>query len=371
MKESKIFGCILSLHLSVIIMLIFQSGCRSVQAPTQIYSQNSSTIGSDSPISEDLTSTARIRVGDGLDAAFNAGVESTDYDSDILNEKTFGVDDVAALEPIVSEGQTVEIVGASYEDYIVIQGDSLWSIAKRYKISVDELYAANDLGENSLLKIGQKIQVPVDGATADVPSVNPDTYQPTSLNQGTMNYKVSRGDTLSSIAKKYDTSVREIKAVNGKISDLIRVGETLILPASDTTLSSISYTASTTSKEIEDFNNTPVAPGTRTHTVKAGDYPSIIARQYGMTVEELLSINGVTDPRKLQIGKVLKVGSSTSSDSTNPIPEPAEFLPVEDNSLVKLKIVQSDPGIEGEVTEVEPDDILEGAIEVPVIRVTD
>ena len=90
-----------------------------------------------------------------------------------------------------------------------------------------------------------------------------------------------------------------------------------------------------------------------------------------MTVEELLSINGVTDPRKLQIGKVLKVGSSTSSDSTNPIPEPVEVLPVEDNSLVKLKIVQSDPGIEGEVTEVEPDDILEGAIEVPVIRVTD
>ena len=286
-------------------------------------------------------------------------------------KKNLGVDDVAALKPIVSENQTVEIEGASFEDYIVIQGDSLWSIAKRYNISVDELYAANDLGENSLLRIGQKIQVPVEGATADVLSVNPDTYQPTSLNQSTTNYAVIRGDTLSSIAKEYDTTVREIKAVNGKVSDLIRVGEILILPVSGTTPSVTADTVSTTSVEIEDSDNALAAPGVLTYTVKAGDFPSTIARQYGMTVEELLSTNGVTDPRKLQIGKVLKVGSAGTSDSTIPVLEPLEVVPVEDSSLVELKIVQSDPQIEGEVTEVEADDVLEGAIEVPVVRVTD
>ena len=370
MKVSKIFGCIISLHLSVIIMLLVQSGCRSIQAPTQIYPQNSSTIGFDSLVSEDLISTTVIRVGDGLDAAFNAGIEPNDSDFSTPKEKTLGVDDVAALKPIVSENQTVEIVGASLEDYIVIQGDSLWSIAKRYNISVDELYAANDLSENSLLRIGQKIQVPVEGATVDVLSVNPDTYQPTSLNQGTTNYTVIRGDTLSSIAKEYDTSVREIQAVNGMVSDLIRVGESLILPASSATLSATPGTLSATSVEIEDSNNVPAAIGVRTHTVKAGEFPSIIARQYGMTVEELLSMNGVTDPRKLQIGKVLKVGSDGTSDSTIPVLEPLEVVPVEDSSLVKLKIVQSDPQIEGEVTEVEADDVLEGAIEVPVVRVT-
>ena len=73
MKVSKIFGCILSLHLSLIIMLLVQSGCRSIQAPTQIYPQNSSTTGSDNLVSDDLISNTVIRVGDGLDAAFNAG----------------------------------------------------------------------------------------------------------------------------------------------------------------------------------------------------------------------------------------------------------------------------------------------------------
>ena len=371
MKVSKIFGCVLILHLSVVIMLLVQSGCRSTQAPTQIYPQNNSTTGSGSLISKDLISTTSLNVGDGLDTAFNAGIESTDSNSSTLKEKTLGVDDVAALEPVVSESQTVEILGASFEDYIVIQGDSLWSIAKRFNISVDELYAANDLSENSLIRIGQKIQVPVDDVSADIRSVNPDTYQPTSLNQGTTYYTVSSGDTLSSIAKEYDTSVREIKAVNGKVSDLIRVGETLILPASGTTPSVTSDTAMTTPEEIEDSNNTSAAPGMRTYTVKAGDIPSIIARQYGMTVDELLSINGVTDPRKLQIGKVLKVGSASSSDNTIPIPEPLAVVPVEDSSLVDLKVLQSDPQIESEITEVEADDILEGAIEVPIERITD
>ena len=381
MKVYKIFGCILSLHLSVIIILLVQSGCLSTQAPTQIYTQESSTTSSDTPVSEDLISITGIRFGDGLDAAFNAGYEASESGADGEYEKDIGEDRVAPLEPIVAESQTVEIVGASFENYTVIQGDSLWSIAKRYNITVDELYATNDLVENTLLRIGQKIQVPVDGSTADVLSVSADSYQPTSLNEGTTSYVVKRGDTLSSIAKEYDSTVREIKAVNSKASDLIRVGETLILPAGGTSTPATSpNTTSTASEEIDGTNNTPMATGVRTHTVKAGDIPSIIARQYGMTVEELLSINGVTDPRKLQIGKVLKVGGTNSpnvvpvSDAVSvSVPETIEIElpPEQENEPVELKTVQSDPQIEGAASITEADNRLEGAIEVPVERVVD
>jgi len=379
MKVSKIFGCILSLHLSVIIILLIQPGCRSIQAPTQTFSQASAIKSSDNLVSEDLISNTGIRAGDGLDAAFNAGIESIDSNSSGLNEKDFGVDEVAPLEPIASGGQTVEVVGASFEYYTVIKGDSLWSIAKRYNVSLDELYAANDLNKNSLLRIGQEIQVPVDGATADVLSVSPDSYQPTSLNQGTSSYTVQKGDTLSSIAKKYYSSVREIKAVNGKVSDLIRVGETLTVPevSNEATSAMLGSIGSSPVEPIITNNISPIS-GVRTHTVVSGDFPSTIARQYGMTVEELLEINGVTDPRKLQIGKVLQVGGTNSPDVvsvseavTVPVPETPvmEALPAQESGSVEIEILQSNPQIEGAVTEIEANNSLEGAIEVPVVRV--
>lgn len=380
MKVSKIFGCILSLHLSVIIILLIQPGCRSIQAPTQTFPQVSAIKSSGNLVSEDLISNTGIRAGDGLDAAFNAGIESTDSNSSGLNEKDFGLDEVALLEPIASGGQTVEVVGASFEYYTVIKGDSLWSIAKRYNISLEELYAANDLNKNSLLRIGQEIQVPVDGATADVLNVSPDSYQPTSLNQGTSSYTVQRGDTLSSIAKKYDSSVREIKAVNGKVSDLIRVGETLTVPeVGNEATSAMPGSIGSSSVEPIITNNISPISGVRTHTVVAGDFPSTIARQYGMTVEELLEINGVTDPRKLQIGKVLQVGGTNSPDVvsvseavTVPVPETPvmKALSVQESGPVEIEILQSNPQIEGAVTEIEANNSLEGAIEVPVVRVT-
>jgi LysM repeat protein len=296
-----------------------------------------------------------------------------------LNEKDLGVDEIAPLEPIASGGQTVEVVGASFEYYTVIKGDSLWSIAKRYDVSLDELYAANDLNKNSILRIGQEIQVPVDGATADVLSVSPDSYQPTSLNQGTSSYTVQKGDTLSSIAKKYDSSVREIKAVNGKVSDLIRVGETLTVPevSNEATSAMLGSIGSSPVEPIITNNISPIS-GVRTHTVVSGDFPSTIARQYGMTVEELLEINGVTDPRKLQIGKVLQVGGtnspnvvSVSEAVTVPVPETPvmEALPAQESGPVEIEILQSNPQIEGGVTEIEANNSLEGAIEVPVVRV--
>ena len=67
--------------------------------------------------------------------------------------------------------------------------------------------------------------------------------------------------------------------------------------------------------------------------MKSGEYPATIARKYGMTTGELLALNGITDPRKLQVGQVLKVsgsGSAANVDSrteTVVAPAPA-FKPV-------------------------------------------
>jgi hypothetical protein len=123
----------------------------------------------------------------------------------------------------------------------------------------------------------------------------------------------------------------------------------------------------------------------RTHTVKSGEYPGKIASQYGMTTDELLALNGITDPRKLQVGKVLKVsGSDSAANVDSPVPVVTTTMmqidspimtavpeagpsPVTTTGPIEIKVIESDPLVEGEATEIESDEMSEGAIEIPVI----
>jgi LysM repeat protein len=348
--------------------------------------------------------------GEGLDAAFNAGFDDGRYAPDSTGSEFGEFDDISPISPIspmaplTSGSQTVQVAGDSFESYTVKKGDNLWSIAKRYNVSLNELYAANGLNQNSVLKIGQQLQIPVEGGTATVNTVSADAYQPSSFNQGSTNYTVKRGDSLSKIANQYNTSVRAIKAANGMTSDLIKVGDQLILPvagSSNSASSSISAVSSTSSSRsipavtyVATSNN--VVAGGRTHTVKSGEYPATIARKYGMTSGELLALNGITDPRKLQVGQVLKVsgsGSAANVDSrTETVVAPpaavtssASFTrqstPVNSSRStvttgstttstgpVEITVIEADPLVEGEVTEIQSDEMFDGAVEIPVIR---
>ena len=315
MKVSKIFGFVLSLHLGVITVLIVQPGCRTTQPPTQPYRQErttsvshgSSSVTGAARTNGDLITATRIEEGSTLDAAFNAGIESNEFAE---------FDNVTTLEPIPStvDAPTVAVSGPSFEAYTVKKGDSLWAISKSYSVSLNELYAANGLNKNSVLKIGQQIQIPTEGGSATVSTVTPDAYQPTSYNTASSSYTVKAGDTLSKIAKQYGTSVRAIKAANGKTSDMIRVGEKLLIPVEGSTGGSSSNTSSVSTPTVSSVTPAPVLTGSaRTHTVVSGEYPATIARKYGMTSGELLAINGITDPRSLQIGQVLQVSGSGSA----------------------------------------------------------
>lgn len=401
MKVSKVFSCVLGLHLCVITVLLVQPGCRTKQPPTQTYKQNSTvnsgtnrttassggmknSVKGASRTSDGLIEATRVESGSGLDSAFNAGFDGGNYapDSEFSEFET-----VTPIAPISSGGQTVEVSGSSFETYTVKKGDNLWSIAKRYNVSLNELYAANGLNKNSVLSIGQQIQIPVEGSTATVNTIAPDAYQPTSFNQVSTTYTVKSGDSLSKIAKQYGSSVRAIKAANGKTSDLIRVGEKLVIPVSGST-GSTPAPASTvsTSSVVSTSSSYSSTAGGRTHKVKSGEYPATIARKYGMTTGELLALNAITDPRKLQVGQVLKVsgsGSSSNVDSrteTVVAPAPAvntttvptttiKTVPASSNTApVEITVIEADPLVEGEATEIQIEEDFEGAVEIPVIR---
>ncbi|MFQ3240594.1 MAG: LysM repeat protein [Lentimonas sp.] len=396
MKISKVFGFVLCLHLGVITVLIVQPGCGTTQPPTRTYQQDRTTQSS-APSDQQNRSTnltvskktegliPATREGAAIDPAFNAGFDASSdgrYAPNRPETEFVEFEEVTPqLEPIVSAPvvTTVDVAGSSFDTYTVKKGDSLWAISKRQNVSLNELYAANGLNKNSVLKIGQQLQIPVEGSTATVRAVTADTYQPSNYNMATETYTVKGGDNLSKIALKYNTSVSAIKASNNKTSDMIRVGEKLIIPVGG---SSAGRTSSAPKP-------TTVAPKVSTaasvdasglHTVKAGEYPATIARQYGMTASELLAINGITDPRKIQIGQKLKVSSTGSAANVAsktvvaPKPTAASFGPTvtaSNNGPIEIRVVEADPLIEEEIVEIDTDAMFENAVEIPVIRMDD
>ena len=140
--------------------------------------------------------------------------------------KTYGVsvDEIKKLNNLLSNTLTIGqklliplITGGENNDkyfsYKVISGDSLYSIARRYNTSVEELKVLNNITSN-LLSIGQVLKIPKDVSDSS-------KY---------FNYVVKKGDSLYSIARRYDTSVEELKVLNNITSNLLSIGQVLKIP---------------------------------------------------------------------------------------------------------------------------------------------
>ena len=116
---------------------------------------------------------------------------------------------------LLSIGQSLKIPTKSennYIEYTVKKGDNLYSIARNYGLTQSELMDYNNLTSN-LLSIGQILKIPVSKDS---------TSQKTT-------YTVQKGDSLYSIAKKYNTTVDSIKRKNNLTSNLLSIGQKLII----------------------------------------------------------------------------------------------------------------------------------------------
>lgn len=99
-------------------------------------------------------------------------------------------------------------LAASGRYHTIRRGETLSHVAKRYGVSVGSLMAANEGLSSRRLQIGQRVRVP--GTTAVVASTTS-----TRANTARTIHRVRRGENLSIIAKRYDTSVRTLQSLNG------------------------------------------------------------------------------------------------------------------------------------------------------------
>lgn len=120
---------------------------------------------------------------------------------------------------ILSTGQLLKIPSPLLPEttYTVKKGDSLYSIATEYNTTVDELKRINNLTSN-ILSIGQVLKLPGDKVS--------DVEQ----EENTVSYTVQKGDSLYSIARKYSTTIDKIKDLNNLTTNLLSIGQVLLIP---------------------------------------------------------------------------------------------------------------------------------------------
>lgn len=167
----------------------------------------------------------------------------------------------------------VPVSGSNY--YVVKKGDSLWSIARANGLTVDELKSLNNLSSN-VLHVGDTLLISSADSTGDDGN---DNY-----------YVVKSGDTLWSIARKYNLSVNELKALNNLSSNVLSVGQRLIVGK-------------------ESSND---------YVVSAGDTLWAIARKFNVSVDDIKALNNLSS-NNLSIGMVLKIPlySNKQNEETN------------------------------------------------------
>ena len=181
---------------------------------------------------------------------------------------------------IIAIDDNVTTTPTTYKDYVVKKGDSLYSIANKNNITVDELKKINNLTSN-MLSVGQVLKLPMQDKVEEI-----------------VMYTVQKGDSLYSIAKKFGITVDEIKSLNNLTSNNLAIGEQLMIKSStgDEPIN----------PEEECIGTDYVEPQYIMYTVERGDSLYTIARLYNTSVDNIKALNNLTN-NNLTIGEQLKI----------------------------------------------------------------
>ena len=171
---------------------------------------------------------------------------------------------LAAQEPAVVQSAPVE----TPQTYTVKSGDTITKIASSLRVTIPDLEKVNGLAGNAVLQVGQILKVPA--------------------------------QAIAQAASAVQTDVGKVAASAVKLpSDAV---------------AAVTQTPSTAVPESVTTNED--ATGVSQYTVVKGDSPYKIAKKFKITPDELMKANGITDPKKIQIGQELKIPAPTGKAKT-------------------------------------------------------
>ncbi|MBC2606886.1 LysM peptidoglycan-binding domain-containing protein [Pelagicoccus albus] len=234
---------------------------------------------------------------------------------------------------------TGQVASAAVE-HRVRKGETLAEIADLYRVSVKEIKNANNITNANRISIGQKLTIPgVSVATG-------------------AKHTVRSGETLDEIAKRYGVTIQELKTANQITNaNRIRIGQTLVIPglaakpaAPNVTVSStgehtvqasetlteiasayqVSVQALKSANDLDDANLISVGQKLRIpdgkpqyidYTIRRGDSLSDIARDYGVALKTITSLNSISNPSRIKIGQVIKIPSHAGITTSRGAPQ--------------------------------------------------
>jgi len=196
--------------------------------------------------------------------------------------------------------------------YPVAKGDTMWSLSRRFGVGLEDLLAVNGELEPSRLRVGQLVTIP--------------TVQPVASGDA-LHFPVSAGDSLWSIARRFDVTIEALVAANPGVDPLrLREGQMLRVPSSLAAVAAANGKTDTAGQPqalatpaavpAKDASTpataVPTSDAPRQHTVSVGDTLWDLSRRYGVSVKRILAENTGLDPVRLHVGQTVRLPGSVS-----------------------------------------------------------
>ncbi len=219
-------------------------------------------------------------------------------------------------------GQATTVQNATSQTYVIQDGDTLGKIADKFKVERKSVLEANRLSEGQPIYIGETLIIPGNGpatntgagtvadagkpapvkkeaiVVGETKTPAPPAPAPAPAPASTTLHKVAKGDTLTGVAKKYNTSVESLKSANGLRTDSISLGQTLKIPSAKTVVKNSTTTPTAPAPKQEQssafqYDNELLLSGETYgyYSVAKGDNLYALARDFFTTMSELQRIN--------------------------------------------------------------------------------